>query len=152
MPENPAPSTKLTRNELKAVDRALSDTISLLIALADDTPYPDDPRWTPWTRFQKPLAERCRRARKPVRDRLRDLHASDETHSKEETRTVVCPEGRMYEITLCGLCDLQAERNVADRWECPRHGDRITIRVAGVRRAGLMLGEPLALDEKEDTA
>jgi hypothetical protein len=61
----------LTRRELDAIDRALSKTISHLIATADDTPFADDPRWSPWTRFQKPLADRCREARKPVRDALR---------------------------------------------------------------------------------
>lgn len=62
----------MTRDELEAIDRALSKAITHLIATADDTPYPDDPRWSPWTRFQKPLAERCREAREPVRAALRN--------------------------------------------------------------------------------
>jgi hypothetical protein len=62
----------LSRDQMRAIDRALSATISHLIATADDTPYSDDPRWTPWTRFQKPLAERCRLAREPVREALRN--------------------------------------------------------------------------------
>lgn len=67
-------STRLTmdRKQLEAIDRALSKSIAHLIAFADDTPYPDDPRWSPWTRFQKPLAERCEAARAPVREALRD--------------------------------------------------------------------------------
>jgi hypothetical protein len=60
----------LERSELEAVDRALSKTIAHLIAMADDTPYPDDSRWSPWTRFQKPLADRCAQARGPVRAAL----------------------------------------------------------------------------------
>lgn len=61
----------MTRDELAAVDRALSKAITHLIATADDTPYSDDPRWSPWTRFQKPLADRCRDARGPVRVALK---------------------------------------------------------------------------------
>jgi hypothetical protein len=26
---------------------------AVIIAICPDTPYPDDPRWTPWTRFGK---------------------------------------------------------------------------------------------------
>lgn len=60
----------LTHDELAAIDRALTKTISHMVAFADSAPYPDDPRWSPWTRFQKPLAERCRAAREPVRRAL----------------------------------------------------------------------------------
>ena len=58
------------RKALERADRALTKTISHLIAFADDTPYPDDPRWSKWTRFQKPLAEQCRQARSDVRAAL----------------------------------------------------------------------------------
>src|ERR687889_9342 len=45
-----------SRTDLEAIDRALSKTIAHLVAFANTTPYLDDPRWSPWTRFQKPLA------------------------------------------------------------------------------------------------
>lgn len=60
----------MTYAELQAVDRALTKAITYLVAMGDTTPYPDDPRWSPWTRFQKPLVDRCRAAREPVRTAL----------------------------------------------------------------------------------
>jgi hypothetical protein len=59
-----------SRTDLEAIDRALSKTIAHLVAFANTTPYLDDPRWSPWTRFQKPLADRCDAARAKVRATL----------------------------------------------------------------------------------
>lgn len=63
-------SVALPRDELEQIECALSRTIRHLIAFADTKPYPDDPRWSPWTRFQKPLADRCSAARDLVRAHL----------------------------------------------------------------------------------
>lgn len=60
----------MTKEELTAVDRALTKTISHMIVFADDIPYADDPRRSKWSRWQKPLAERCRAARAVVRQEL----------------------------------------------------------------------------------
>lgn len=57
----------LTMAEAKAIDRALTKTVTQAIAFYSDKPYPDDPRWTPWTRFGKPLANRADEARKMLR-------------------------------------------------------------------------------------
>lgn len=57
----------MTTKDVERIDYTLTKAISHLIAFADDTPYLDDPRWSPWTRFQKPLADRCRVAREIVR-------------------------------------------------------------------------------------
>jgi hypothetical protein len=65
-------SITLSREEAQAIDRALTKTITSAIAFYSDEPYPDDPRWTPWTRFGKPLAARAEMARKPVREALRN--------------------------------------------------------------------------------
>lgn len=53
------------------------------------------------------------------------------------------PNGTRYEITLCGECDQQAERNVYDDWACGVHGRCKTIRVAEVQLARLVLGKPI---------
>ena len=44
---------------------ALRRVATTCIALSDllDKPYPDDPRWTPYTRFVKPALQRVERAR-----------------------------------------------------------------------------------------
>jgi hypothetical protein len=34
-----------------------------MVAFADAEPYKDDPRWSPWDRFQKPVAKCCKAAR-----------------------------------------------------------------------------------------
>lgn len=62
MPEVP-------QDVIDKVDRALTKCITTSIALSDrlDDPYPDDPRWTPWTRFAKPAADRALDARKALR-------------------------------------------------------------------------------------
>jgi hypothetical protein len=57
----------LSREEADHIDQALSRAISFAVAFADATPYPDDPRWSPWTRFGKPMADRCDRARRAFR-------------------------------------------------------------------------------------
>lgn len=57
----------MTPEDLQTLDRALTKAISYAVAFADNTPHPDDPRWTPWSRFGKPMAERCENARKLVR-------------------------------------------------------------------------------------
>lgn len=63
----------LTRQEAEQIERALTKTIAQQIAFADDTPYPDDRRWSPWTRWQKPLADRCSKAREIIRVKLASL-------------------------------------------------------------------------------
>lgn len=60
-------SVVLSREAAGQIDRALHKTIVHLIATANKEPYPDDPRWSPWTRWQKPLADRCDQARKALR-------------------------------------------------------------------------------------
>lgn len=45
------------------IERALSDAIKHLVAHGDRSPYPDDPRWSPWTRFEKPLIDKLVAAR-----------------------------------------------------------------------------------------
>lgn len=40
------------------------------IAFYSDEPYPDDPRWSPWTRFGKRTADKCDRAEKALREAL----------------------------------------------------------------------------------
>jgi hypothetical protein len=61
MPEIPA-------EVIDKIDRALSKAITTSIAFGDSTPYPDDPRWSPWTRFHKPVVDRCAEARKALRE------------------------------------------------------------------------------------
>lgn len=48
---------------------ALRKITTTCIALSDllDKPYPDDPRWTPYTRFVKPALQRVERARHRAR-------------------------------------------------------------------------------------
>ena len=53
----------LSATDYKRIDDALRKAASYAVAFADDTPYPDDPRWSPWTRFGKPMAERATNAR-----------------------------------------------------------------------------------------
>ncbi len=65
--EGDARVTEIPAEVIDKIDRALSKAITTSIALADDTPYPDDPRWSPWTRFHKPVADRCREAREALR-------------------------------------------------------------------------------------
>jgi hypothetical protein len=60
----------LTRAEAVTIEAALTKTIVQQIAFSDDTPYKDDPRWSPWTRWQKPLVNRCDKARKLLREKL----------------------------------------------------------------------------------
>lgn len=50
-------------DRLTVIERALDDAIKHLVAFGDRTPYPDDPRWSPWTRFQKPLIDKLVAAR-----------------------------------------------------------------------------------------
>ncbi|MEU1800842.1 hypothetical protein [Streptomyces sp. NPDC019937] len=60
------------RDELRAaLDRARTArrrVSSALVAVAPllDQPYPDDPRWTPWTRFVRPAMAELREALTPV--------------------------------------------------------------------------------------
>jgi hypothetical protein len=63
------------------IDRALSKAMSHMIAMANTTPYPDDPRWSPWTRWQKPLSEQCGEARKALREAIRDAKTEKEAGS-----------------------------------------------------------------------
>ncbi len=68
--EGDARVTEIPAEVIDKIDRALSKAITTSVALADDTPYPDDPRWSPWTRFHKPVADRCREAREALRERV----------------------------------------------------------------------------------
>ncbi|MEJ7788020.1 MAG: hypothetical protein WKF96_24740 [Solirubrobacteraceae bacterium] len=56
------------RELVERIDRALTRAITVAIALGDSTPYEDDPRWSPWTRYHAPVAERCEAARKALRE------------------------------------------------------------------------------------
>jgi hypothetical protein len=56
----------LSAADYRRVEYALRRAAAHAVAFADNTPYPDDPRWTPWTRFGKPVAERCTNARKII--------------------------------------------------------------------------------------
>ncbi len=58
MPEQVTLPREVVDEALAALKRSRTH----LIAFNDPTPYKDDPRWSPWTRFQKPLAERCQAA------------------------------------------------------------------------------------------
>lgn len=59
----------LTTAEARTIEKALSGTIQHMVAFADNTPYTDDPRWSPWTRFQKRVADRCGEARRILREK-----------------------------------------------------------------------------------
>lgn len=63
MSENVVISSELA----DAIDRALTKTITSAIAHYSSEPYPDDPRWSPWTRFGKRLADRAGDARRELR-------------------------------------------------------------------------------------
>jgi hypothetical protein len=52
-------------------------TISPLL----EEPYPDDPRWSPWTRFGKRACDRGQAARKQVREALTALREGRETQT-----------------------------------------------------------------------
>jgi hypothetical protein len=43
-------------------------------------------------------------------------------------RVTTGSEPRTYDLRLCSKCDEAVERNFRERWECPVHGDGITIR------------------------
>ena len=57
---------------LRQADEALRRNIVTWIALAPllDEPYPDDPRWTPYTRFAKRAMRQAGDARKAIREAL----------------------------------------------------------------------------------
>jgi hypothetical protein len=58
------PTPRELRDDLRGV---LADIIAIKPHLT--TPYPDDPRWTPWSRF----AERALRTVENVRDALKGM-------------------------------------------------------------------------------
>lgn len=68
MPENDA-YVKLPVDVLDKIDRALTEatTTSLMFGPALDEPYPDDPRWSPRTRFLDPMGRRALAARDALR-------------------------------------------------------------------------------------
>ena len=63
----PEPVT-ISRELADQIDRALTKTITSAVAFYSTEPYPDDPRWTPWTRFGKPLCARAEKARSELRE------------------------------------------------------------------------------------
>lgn len=56
----------LPRAVVEQASDALRKASVHLVAFADNNPYPDDPRWSPWTRFQKPVTDRCYAAREAL--------------------------------------------------------------------------------------
>lgn len=58
---------RMTRAERDSIDAALRRAIASAIAHYGNEPYRDDPRWTPWTRFGKRVADRCEQARAILR-------------------------------------------------------------------------------------
>jgi hypothetical protein len=66
----PSDHITLTRQEAEQIEDALGRSIRQLVAHTSNEPYPDDPRWTPWTRFAKPVADRCSAARTMLRKKL----------------------------------------------------------------------------------
>lgn len=57
----------MTRADMKRVEEALRGAAVAAIAHYSDEPYEDDPRWSPWTRFGKRVADRCELARTILR-------------------------------------------------------------------------------------
>ena len=63
-------SVVISREVAEQIDCVLTMTITHAIAHYSNEPYPDDPRWTPWTRFGRPLSERAGEARKALREAM----------------------------------------------------------------------------------
>lgn len=57
----------VARDDLERVDEALRSAAVSAIAHYASEPYEDDPQWSPWSRFGKPVADRCTRAREILR-------------------------------------------------------------------------------------
>ena len=49
-----------------------SSKAALVVKPTLDTPYPDDPRWTPWTRWVEPKARRAHDVAMKIRKHLRE--------------------------------------------------------------------------------
>lgn len=77
MPEVP-------QDVLDQVDRALTRTVTTALTISPllDDPYPDDPRWTPYTRWVKPNADRVMAAR----DALRAATSTTRAQGEEDAR------------------------------------------------------------------
>lgn len=60
----------LPRAVVEQADTALRRAGITLIALVSSEPYPDDPRWSPWTRFASPACGRIDAARKALKEAL----------------------------------------------------------------------------------
>ena len=61
----------LPRKVVEQAAEALRNAKVNAIAHYSNEPYPDDPRWTPWTRFGKRVADRCDRYEKALKEALR---------------------------------------------------------------------------------
>jgi hypothetical protein len=70
-PSDSGDTVTISRELAKHIDRALTNSATTLIAVLGDDPYPDDPRWTPWTRFGSPVCARISEVRKGLREALR---------------------------------------------------------------------------------
>ncbi len=80
MPEQ----VSISRDAIEAAITALDKTITHLIVMSDDTPYQDDPRWSPWSRWGHPLCERCDIARKDLKSALAAPAVSGTPDTKED--------------------------------------------------------------------
>lgn len=60
-----------------------------------DTPYPDDPRWTPWTRFAEPAIKRARALAEAEQGAVSVLETI------RERAGAVCPEYETCEHPAC---------------------------------------------------
>jgi len=65
-PSDQSETVEVPRAVIEQANQALRKASVHLIAFSDANPYPDDPRWSPWTRFQKPVADRCYAAREAL--------------------------------------------------------------------------------------
>lgn len=70
MPCNDSDTVTLSRDVVDQAIKALRNAKVNAIAHYSNEPYPDDPRWSPWTRFGHRVVQRCDYSEKALRAAL----------------------------------------------------------------------------------